>query len=107
MVILGKVCGLSPINAAEDLLMIRRRQLIAGRGGVAAWPLAASAQQLAMPVIGFLNLGPPRANANYVTAFRQGLTDAGFIENRTVAIEYRWANDRWEQLQQFAAELVQ
>src|SRR5271165_2240918 len=86
---------------------MRRREFIAGLGGAAAWPLAASAQQPALPVVGFLDLGPPRPNASYVAAFRQGLAAAGFVEGRTVAIEYRWASNQGERLRPLASELVQ
>jgi len=77
-------------------------------GGTAtAGPLTARAQQPALPVVGFLDLGPPRPNASYVVAFRQGLAAAGFVEGRTVAIEYRWANNQGGRLGPLAAELVQ
>jgi putative tryptophan/tyrosine transport system substrate-binding protein len=84
-----------------------RREFIAGLGSAVAWPLAARAQQTAMPVVGFLALGSPRPDASYVAAFRQGLAEAGFVEGRTVAIEYRWANNQGARLAPLAAELVQ
>ena len=87
--------------------MSTRREFITLVGGAAAWPVAARAQQPAMPVVGFLNLGSPRPDAGYVVAFRQGLASAGFVEGRTVAIEYRWANNQWRQLATHAEELVQ
>jgi putative tryptophan/tyrosine transport system substrate-binding protein len=65
------------------------------------------AQQPAMPVVGFLDIGSPRPDASYVAAFRQGLAEAGFVEGRTVAIEYRWANNQGARLAPLAAELVQ
>jgi putative tryptophan/tyrosine transport system substrate-binding protein len=87
---------------------MRRREFIAGLGSVAASPLAARAQQQAVPVVGFLDLGPPRPDAGDVAAFRQGLAAAGFVEGRTVAIEYRWANNQGAaRLAALAAELVQ
>jgi ABC transporter substrate binding protein len=86
---------------------MRRREFIAGLGGAVAWPLAARAQQSAVPVVGLLDLGPPRPDASYVTALRQGLAEAGFVEGRTVAIEYRWANSQEQQLAPLATELVQ
>jgi putative ABC transport system substrate-binding protein len=85
---------------------MRRRDFIASIGA-AAWPLAARAQQPALPVVGFLDFGPARPNAGYVVEFRQGLAAAGFVEGRTVAIEYRWANYQGQRLAPLAAELVQ
>jgi putative tryptophan/tyrosine transport system substrate-binding protein len=85
---------------------MRRRQFIAGFGA-AWWPLAARAQQSAMPVVGFLSLDPRIPDAPYVAEFRQGLAEAGFIEGRTVAIEYRRANNQVGRLVPLAAELVQ
>ena len=86
---------------------MKRREFITLLGGATAWPIAARAQQRAMPVVGFLDLGSPRPDAGYVVAFRQGLASAGFVEGRTVAIEYRWANNQWRQLATHAEELVQ
>jgi putative ABC transport system substrate-binding protein len=87
--------------------MIGRRVFIAGLGGAAAWPLAARAQQPAVPVIGYLHVISAEAGATGLAAFRQGLGDAGFVEGRNVAIEYRWANDQRWRLAPLAAELVQ
>ena len=85
---------------------MRRRDFIAGLGGAAAMPLAARAQQPAMPVIGFVVGGAAAELARAVAAFRAGLNEAGFVEGRNVGFEFRWAEGQYQRLPAMAAELV-
>jgi len=87
---------------------IRRRKFLATLVGGAAvtWPLAARAQQPAMPVIGFLSSRSPEDSAHLVVAFRQGLAEGGFVEGQNVTIEFRWAYGQYDRLPAMAADLV-
>jgi putative ABC transport system substrate-binding protein len=84
----------------------RRREFITGLGGVATWSVVARAQQPALPVIGFLNAGSPAERTNLVAAFGQALRESGYVEGRTVSIEYRWADNQYNRLPALMADLI-
>src|SRR5215472_8285843 len=85
---------------------MRRREFITVLGGAAVWPLIASAQQQALPVIGFLSAGTFEKNRDYVAAFHRGLTDGGFAEGRNVGLEYRCSEGDSDRLPELAKDLV-
>src|SRR5687768_9662052 len=85
---------------------MRRREFVTLFGGAVAWPRVAWAQQPTRPVIGFLHAGSLDGYANQVAAFRQGLNEVGFVPNRDVAIEYRWAAGQYDRLPALASELT-
>jgi len=90
-------------------IRIRRREFIVALGGAAStWPLAARAQQPAMPVVGYLNIGgSPESDTSRLTGLRRGLNQTGYVEGRNVVIEYRWAGNQANRLPALVADLVQ
>src|SRR5262245_18616219 len=86
---------------------MRRREFIALLGaGVTGWPLAARAQQTALPVVGLLRTTPANASAHLIPSFHKGLAEGGFVLGQNVAIEYRWADGRPERLPGLVADLI-
>jgi putative ABC transport system substrate-binding protein len=85
---------------------MRRRELIVTLGGAAAWPLAARAQQKAMPVIGYLSARSPETDVPMLAAIRRGLSETGYVEGKNVAIEYSWGRGQYGRMQVLAEELV-
>jgi putative ABC transport system substrate-binding protein len=92
---------------AREALAVKRREFITLLDGAAVgWPLAARAQQPAMPVIGLLHQGSPGAFVSHLDAFRQGLKESDFVEDQNVAIDYRWAEGQYGRLPDLARDLV-
>jgi putative tryptophan/tyrosine transport system substrate-binding protein len=85
---------------------MNRREFIAGLGSAAAWPLAARAQQAAMPVVGFVYPGSADASSGYVAAFRKGLGETGYVEGQKVTVEYHWLEGQFDRLPALMADLV-
>src|SRR6516225_5075682 len=87
--------------------MIRREFMTLLGGAAATWPLATRAQQPAIPVIGYLSVGSPESDASRLTGLRRGLNQTGYVEGRSLVIEYRWAGNQADRLRALAADLVQ
>jgi len=85
---------------------MRRREFITLLGGATAWPLAAVAQQSALPVVAFVRDGSPEANARYLAAFRKGLNESGYVEGQNVTVEYHWLEGQYDRLPALLADLV-
>jgi putative ABC transport system substrate-binding protein len=85
---------------------VKRREFIAGLAGAAAWPLAARAQQAAMPVVGFVHSGSAEAVRDNVVAFRKGLGETGYVEGRNLTVEYHYLEGNFHQLPSLVADLV-
>src|SRR5580704_7273228 len=85
---------------------MKRREFITLIGGAVAWPLAARAQQAAMPVIGFVDLGSAVASAHFAAAFRNGLNETGYSDGKNLTVEYHWLEGRYDRLPALMTELV-
>ena len=96
-----------PPNMGQMAIEIGRREFISALGGsTLAWPLAAGAQQPALPVVGLIDAGSPDANASRAAAFRKGLNEAGYVESQNVTVEYHWLEGQYNRLPSLMAELI-
>src|SRR6516164_6139594 len=86
---------------------MKRREFITLLGGAVTWPLTARAQQVAVPVVGYLNFGSPESDTIRLTGLRRGLNQTGYVEGRNLVIEYRWAGNQADRLPALAADLTQ
>jgi putative tryptophan/tyrosine transport system substrate-binding protein len=97
---------LSFLLQAREASAVKRRDFITLLGSAVAWPLAARAQQSAMPVVGFIRDGSAAANASNVAAFRKGLNETGYVEGQNVTVEYHWLEGQYDRLPALVADLV-
>jgi putative tryptophan/tyrosine transport system substrate-binding protein len=99
--------GVIPVEMGQMAIDIGRRQFISAVGGAAvAWPLAARAQQSAMPVIAFIHAGSPADSTSRAAAFRKGLSETGYVEGQNVTVEYHWLEGHYDRVSTVVADVV-